>query len=537
MMKKVYFIIFLSLLFGICSNAEAAVLGEVVSFNIDSDYDISARSTVQATLVKATPSLYFYFEKTWWDAVAPSKQSEILTNLDSLDQEFQSKIYPTLTADFGSEWKPGIDGDNKIAILFHSIKEEAAGYFRSADEYPKIQIPNSNEREMLYLSASQSENPQIKVFLAHEFVHLITFNQKERVSSITEETWLNEARAEYASTLLGYDDVYEGSNLQKRVQAFLDNPSDSLTEWLNKKDDYGVINLFTQYLVDHYGIGILSDSLKSKLVGIPSINEALSKNGSNHDFAQIFIDWTITGVVNNCSFGSEYCYLNNNLKNFRLNPTINFLPLAGSSSLSVTNVTKNWAGNWQKFIGGNGNLKLTFIGNTNPFKVPYILQKKDGNYLIDYLRLDSTQKGEINIDNFGTDDIALIIIPSIQIKNIGFDGSELTYPFTFTASASKQQITPNGNSLIPTGFIFNKNLYYGMINQDVVYLKIVLANEGCLTGVANTNYFATKTLAAVKCFQNKYKAEISAAAGYTISATGFVGAGTRAKLNSILSGT
>jgi len=89
---------------------------------------------------------------------------------------------------------------------------------------------------------------------------------------------------------------------------------------------------------------------------------------------------------------------------------------------------------------------------------------------------------------------------------------------------------------IPTGFTFAKNLSQGMTDSDVVNLKIVLAAKECVTGLSNNQYFGSLTLAGVKCFQNKYKTEISAFAGYTISASGFVGAGTRAQLNALLAG-
>jgi len=89
---------------------------------------------------------------------------------------------------------------------------------------------------------------------------------------------------------------------------------------------------------------------------------------------------------------------------------------------------------------------------------------------------------------------------------------------------------------IPAGFTFTKNLSQEMTDPDVVNLKIVLAAKGCVTGLSNNQYFGSLTLAGVKCFQNKYKTEISALAGYTISASGFVGAGTRAQLNALLAG-
>ncbi len=139
---------------------KAANFGEVVNFNIDKNFDASDRTQTTAVLIKTASDLYFYVEKSWWDSQVFAKQNEILSYLDNLSAEFQNKIYPTLTSVFGPEWKPGVDGDNKITILFHPMKEGSGGYFRSADEYIKLQVPDSNEREMVYLPISQIDNSQ-----------------------------------------------------------------------------------------------------------------------------------------------------------------------------------------------------------------------------------------------------------------------------------------------------------------------------------------------------------------------------------------
>ena len=565
---KLYFavaVVFLILSFSM--NVSAAN-GDFVNLNVDQNFDLSERSQVSAVLIKTTPSLYFYVEKNWWEPQVPAKKNEILNNLDNLSFEFRSKIYPILTSVFGSEWKPGVDGDDKITIFFHSMKENASGYFRSADEYIELQVPDSNEREMLYISVNHIAESQLKIFVAHELVHLISFNQKDKIQAVQEEVWLNEARADYALTALGYDNSYEGSNLQKRVKDFLNSPSDSLTEWQETKYDYAAISVFFHYLVDQYGINILTDSLKSKLIGISSINEILLKNGYKENFQQIFTDWTITTVINDCSLSSKYCYLNQNLKNLRINPTINFLPLLGNSSLSVTNITKNWSGNWQKIIGGNGDLKLEFssLAGLN-FQVPYIIYSKDNSYSVNFLKLDKNQKGQINIKNFGDKYNSLIIIPSLQTKTSGFDGSELTYPYTFTVSITgavqvedqiliekllvqidslKKQISAiqSGNPSSGSGqakgsnlcLQINSNLYFGIKNNNEVRcLQQFLKNQGkeiYLEGLVTGN-FGNLTRSAVINFQEKYKNEILIPIGLQ-NGTGFVGTLTKLKINQIL---
>ena len=549
----------------------AISVGHEENFFVDPSYDLYGREKISATLVKITNQLYFYVDDNWWQKLDETKKRELDEKFYNLSTEFEYKIYPTLTSNFGSEPKPGIDKDEKITVLIHPMKEEAGGYFNSGDGYPKIQNPKSNEREMVYLNAQYAGEDILKSLLAHEFSHLIILNQKDILRNVSEEIWLAEARADYAPTLLGYDSEFKGSNLERRVKEFLRSSNNPLTEWKNESADYGVINLFTQYLVGHYGINILADSLKSSKVGIPSINEALAKNGFKEDFSKIFTDWLITVLVNDCNLSEKYCYKNPNLKNLRISPQINFLPLTGETILTVYNTTKNWAGNWQKIVGGKGVLTLEFDGADEVnFKVPYLICDYQNQCPVNSLILDEKQTGKITLTDFNKKYTSLIIIPSIQSKTLGFDGTEISYPFSVKITTSEKTEEENEAELkeqllaqidflqkeiarvqaqineilgkkpvtpiteIPAGFKFEKNLSAGITDSDVVYLKIILAAEGCVSNLANTDLFGQKTLAGVKCFQTKYQDEISAAAGYPIQVSGFVGKGTRTKLNQLI---
>lgn len=557
---KIKIILFITVLLLAAGTANAASIGETVNFNVDKDFDASGRSQLSATLVKSAKSIYFYIEKPWWDSQFPAKKEDILTALDTLSKEFDDKIYPTLTSVFGQEWRPGVDGDSKITVLFEPMNSAESGYFREADEYIKLQIPTSNEREMVYLSLDRLDSPQLKIFLSHEFTHLITFNQKNKIFEVEEDTWLNEARADYSSAILGYDDKYDGSNLQQRVKDFVENPSDSITEWLGTKYDYASASLFTHYMVDHYGIYVLIDSLKSKYTGIGSLNYALQKSGEQEDFSQIFTNWTIASVLNDCSANTKYCYLSESLKNLRLAPALNFLPLTGNVSLSVTNVTKNWTGNWLKFIGGNGNLKLNFSSLKGlDFKVPYIIGDSAGTFAVKFLTLDEDEKGEIVIDKFGTDYKSLIIIPTLRAGVYKLDDVEPTYPFTYSVSIEgSTQI--NNQALIQqlldriaylksevarlqgggsqNSCVLNKNLYFGMANNsDVSCLQGFLKNQGTdiyPEGLITGN-FGNLTKQATIRFQEKYTADILAPVGLS-NGTGYVGEKTRAKINQIVGG-
>ena len=566
--NKIIIFLFSSILFlGIGFFVQAENLGENANFNIDPSYDISGRTQLTASLIKIAPKLYLYIDKTWWDSQDSLKQNEILNILDSLSLEFENKIYPTLTRTFGSEWNPGIDGDSRITVLLQPMIKEAGGYFNSGDEYPRAQYPNSNQREMIYLNVEHLNSPILKSLLAHEFTHLITFNQKERTYGVSEEIWLNEARSEYAPALLGYDDIYEGSNLQRRVRNFLDRPTDSLTEWQGKFYDYGVLNIFTRYLVDIYGVEILTDSLKMKKTGIESLNAVLSKKSYIEDFSQIFVNWTIAILMNDCSVGLKYCYRSPNLTNFRIMPTVNFLPFSDQSTLSVISETKQWAGSWQKFIGGKGNLKLEFSGSPEiNFKVPYIVEDSEENYSISFLQLDQNQKGEISISDWGTENTALIIIPSAETKLSNFLNQEPSYQLSWQVSTQNQTTEENLELIkkllaqieelkkqiaevqvkinailasrgqkIPCSR-FERDFYFGMINSaEVSCLQEFLKNqdseiypEGLVTG-----NFLSLTQQALIRFQEKYAGEILTPLGLE-RGTGFLGSSTRTKINQLL---
>ena len=442
----------LFLVIGFGRPALADSLGDAKSFSVDPTYDSSGRVSVSATLRSVGANAYFYVENAWWSRLTFAQQNSLAVALSGLSVEFDNVIYPRMIAVYGSEWKPGIDNDNRMTILVTEIVEDAGGYFKLDDEYFKSQRANSNEREMLYLNGLYVGSALGKTFLAHEFQHLITFYQKTVRYGLEEDIWLNEARSEYASTLLGYDRQYELSNLKMRVDKFLSSPSDPLGEWQDRSSDYGVANLFMQYLVDHYGTRIITLMMQNSLVGISSINAALRVMGQTGTFTAIFNNWALANYLNNCSVGSakSYCYSNSGLGygNLHVFPTANYV--LGDGSLELASWIKDWSPRWYKISSGDSRsktLKIDFegYGASSNFEISYILREgaEDRAYT---MNLNGDQRGTLLVPEFGSRIQSALLVPVNTKERNSFSNSDPNTPFSFKISASA-----NFPSLLPDG--------------------------------------------------------------------------------------
>lgn len=466
----------------------AAMVGEQVPFYVDGSYDAFGRAAITATLQEISERAYIYTEDEWWYRLGYVSGAKMA--IHNLALEFDNKIYPKLASVYGSPWNPGIDNDPKITILITVLKEGAGAYFNTADEYQRFQSPQSNEREMIYLSASYYDSSLAKTFLAHELQHLITFYQKEKLRGVAEEIWLNEARSEYVSTLLGYDDVLAGSNLEKRILDFFKNPSDSLTEWLGEMPDYGSVNLFMQYLVAHFGEQILTKMVQSPLVGIASVGEALKSLGFKDSFSDIFVNWTVTNYLNDCRIeGQKYCYLSAVLsEKIKIMPTLNqVFPSLVPYSVNWTDFVKDWSGHWYKFGGGSDNLKIDFQGAQGTiFKVAYIIEKTNGTSEVKIIELDLAQKGIGFVQDFGSDVSSVVLVPVSQKKTSGFSALEPFRQFSYKASLTDEIFIPT-TSAIPAAA--SPNYPDGSLIRARGDFKVYIIKDGFKRWLQSAEFF------------------------------------------------
>ena len=278
-------------------------------------------------------------------------------------------------------------------------------------------------------------------------------------------------------------------------------------------------------------------------------------------------------MANDCNLGEKYCYLNNNLKDFRITPTLYYLPRAETILSTYHNATY-WAANWHKFIGGGSNAVWEFKGaGSVEFKIPYLLCDLKGDCLVEFFSLDDEQKGEITIPGFNAKYSSLTIIPFIESKTSGFDGKENSFSFSWTVNVREKseeereaereaelisrllaqieelkrqiaEVQVKINAILAekteVGPIacqkIENNLYFGMSNSaEVSCLQQFLKNQGpeiYPEGLVTGNFLSLTQQAVIR-FQEKYASEILASLDLE-KGTGYVGPATRAKINSLI---
>lgn len=398
------------------------VLGQKQVFWVDADYDRFARTRAVADLVHISSKAYFYVDDRYWSDLSSMQRGDLTNKIYELAETFDNVIYPKETEFWGSESNPGIDGDARITIVLEQLISGNGGYFDTINGYD---VNGSNKREIFFINVDSVSNniKNAKIFLAHEFQHLISFNQKELLQKVSEDIWLNELRSEYAVSLTGFNEPYSDSSLLRRADLFLSQPSDSLTEWPNISLDYAHVALFGEYLVEQYGSGILTETLRSPDSGINSINRFLENHNYKERFTDIFGNWTFANYLNNISQNLLYGYSLSGLKNLKINPS-SITNLSIQSPYIFSYSLKPWQPAWYKFnvgqsVANSKTIKLDF-GNNVSFKIFYT----------DNLGRTAVLSNPAYIDNPGglTD---FVIIPINQSKVSDFGKNDIATAISF----------------------------------------------------------------------------------------------------------
>ncbi|MEB3198266.1 MAG: hypothetical protein VKP62_13780 [Candidatus Sericytochromatia bacterium] len=242
-----------------------------------------------------------------------SRRQALRLRAQEVAEAFDRTIYPTTTRIFGSEPKPGVDGDERVMILFSPAvgnygKDTTLGYFSQRDAFapdPRAggKLARSNARELLYVSSQillQGGPQDYLGTIAHEFQHMINFNQKVLLGKqrTSEDLWIDEGMAMYAIEANGYGLKAGGTVLANHVKQFQKEPDAySLSDWDGNPQGigYGPVYLLVVYLADHFGEDLIKAIVTSPKVGVGNVSDMLQKRGAN--LAGVIHDWALANLL------------------------------------------------------------------------------------------------------------------------------------------------------------------------------------------------------------------------------------------------
>lgn len=394
-------------------------IGDVRKFNAIDFSSNQATKEITARTERVGVHAYFYVD---------TSQSFNGERLDAVLDLFDNQIYKTNTDVFGSEVKPGIDGDDRITILFLAIEEpssvvgDIAGYFWSGNQFPRSQVSRSNEREMLYIDVGRLQRfgvADVAGTLAHEFQHLIHWNY-----DATEDVWVNEGLSEYAT-------FRNDLPLTNSPSLFLDDPDHTLMRWTQHPRDYARAFLWIAYLADHYG----GDELARSIVanpnrGLSALRAILLQRDPDSTLEEIFGNWLIANYLDEP--GNLYGYPSLDLPTLRATETFAFLPVSTRSAMVNT-----FAGDYYVFEGGEDLTAILNGMDDDPDFAAKLIKLYDGTpaEVLDF-PLDGDNAGELSVPEFGISVSKVVLMP-YYLDNSA-TASAVSYQFSATGSGGPQ---------------------------------------------------------------------------------------------------
>ena len=259
-------------------------VGDLKEFNA-LDTDTNENFKVMTRLAYETEHAYFWIE----DGVKYDKD-----RVKKLGDLFENQIYPTDREFFGSEWKPGVDGDDHLYIIYcRGLGDNIAGLFSSIDSIHPLARPDSNGHESFFMSADNLNfGEEDYGTLAHEFQHMIHWYRDRN-----EDTWMNEGFSVLAEFLNkfsigGFDEL------------FVMNTDRQLTDWPNDPDQttphYGESFLFLAYFLDRFGEDATKALVAEPENGMSAIDKVLNDinaedktSGKLITADDVFADWAV----------------------------------------------------------------------------------------------------------------------------------------------------------------------------------------------------------------------------------------------------
>jgi hypothetical protein len=292
--------------------------GSQRAFRVCGNTTCTAAKTVTAVAQAVGQHIAIYV-----DTLAPAGGLNA-ADIDTLESEFDSRLYEVDTTAFGRE--SDVDSNGVVIVLMTPAVNAlvtasqctqngyVTGYFLSADLNP-LYAAQFNHGEIYYsmvadpagaLSCAHSRAAVKKVTpttFMHEFEHMINYVQHRLVRGAEpEETWLDEALAKRAEEM-GGESYLPGDSTT--YAAFIASDLDDAHRYFAAPGEHFLVTttdevladvgagwLFMRYLVDRYGTGITRTLVQTSLTGATNVSHATGQG-----FATLVERWGLTNWV------------------------------------------------------------------------------------------------------------------------------------------------------------------------------------------------------------------------------------------------
>ncbi len=442
-MKKIIY--FSLILFGRLIYGQVSV-GDVQQFYSVSYIDWDANDPqriITATCKGISEHAYLFVDNS---AYQPSQ-----TQINNLLEKFENIFVPIQTSFYG-DIPNALDNDPKIYMLAVG-NEWWSGYFDPGNQMKDSIVyakwgKHSNEKEIIYFTASVFGSNYIYEVVSHEFGHLLHWGQDHSPEPIDnpvifwEEAWVDEQFSTFSPVL-----TLEGINttdLQDNSAFFYSSPNLPFI-YFNTNANYNAVKLFITYMYEHYGdTAYVKKLISEQENGIKGINKTLLEMGYNKLFSDVFNEWVISNYLDNINYmDGKYGYKHYNFPGCKVEKTFNTYPTV------VTNSSlRAYAAKYYLFTAGKEEpVKITFDKSGSRFNVSFVLFQNTTSNIIDVVEYKDVNIGEYNFENFGKDynKIAMVIA---NIDSLLPDNSSAN----FSISAEKLVVSVDDNNNMPESF-------------------------------------------------------------------------------------
>ena len=191
-------------------------------------------------------------------------------------ERFSETTYPIVTSAIGPP--SDVDNDGKIHFLYtNRVNPDnslfgSAAFFHAPSLLSVDQGGDGNQSDLFYIDPD-TDPWRMHAVLAHEFQHLISFNQRVLLRNGQPEVlWLNEGLSHVCEELIGEN----GAHNDWHVDILLRNTGGGplvATARVGQKSR-GAAYLFVRSLVEEFGLGVLARLVQTDKAGLENIESA-----------------------------------------------------------------------------------------------------------------------------------------------------------------------------------------------------------------------------------------------------------------------